>query len=60
MDTRFADLEAQMRRLRTDIEALKTAVSLLQPRKQMDWFGKACLALTIVLFVALWHGLGWI
>lgn len=60
MEARIAELEAQMRRLLTDIEGLKTALCLLQRRK-MDWFAKTCLALiviTIVLFGALWHRLG--
>jgi hypothetical protein len=61
MDARIAELEAQIHRLRTDIDCLKSALSQLQLRKEVDSFGQVCLTLivvTIVLFGDLWHHLG--
>ena len=60
MEWRIESLEADVRRLRKEFEALKTDIE----KRRETWLNRALLAgyliTTAVLFGAMWHGLGWI
>ena len=61
MESRVALLEAEMHRLRSDIERLKTNVWLLEQRTRTDWFVRACqvlIAITVVVSGVAWYRLG--
>jgi len=60
MEWRIESLESDVRRLRKELDALKTDIE----RRREIWLNRALLAgylvTTAVLFGAMWHGFGWI
>jgi hypothetical protein len=63
MEWRVAELESEMRRLRSQFEALQLSVSRMEERRRNALsnalFG-AALVVTAVLYVAMAIGFGWI
>ena len=64
MEWRVAELESEVRRLRSQVEALQLSVSLMQERPRWSSLNKAlwaaALVVTAVLYGTLAVGFGWI
>jgi hypothetical protein len=64
MEWRINELQSEVRRLRTAVEALKTTLESQECRRLEVSRNRAYLAgylvTTAVLLAGLWHGFGWI
>ena len=60
MEWRIKELESDVRRLRAEVEALKTDVERRREAMLNRAYVAGYLVTTAVLFGALWRGFGWI
>jgi hypothetical protein len=60
MEWRIKDLESDIRRLRAEVEALKTDLERRREAMVNRTYLAAYLVTTAVLLGALWRGFGWI
>jgi len=60
MEWRIKDLESDLRRLRAEVEALKTDLERRRLATSNRVFLATYLITTAVLYGALWRGFGWI